>query len=124
MAKKKEEEKKEEKKIVVPRHNGSGLWTKYWAKHGTPVIHVDRLKIEPGKELKDYTMRVTKVIKTTVGEGEAKKQYTDGIECHWIDADMRLHKEIFNTRELIPFDIAKQGLEVVQEWYDRDYNEQ
>lgn len=104
------------------RIHDSKLWSKHWAAQGVAVIHVDKLKIEADKTLEDYKMRVKRVLMRHVGEDEDKKPYIDGIECQWQDVNMEMHYAIFNSKELVPYDIAKQGIGVVEQWYERKYD--
>lgn len=95
------------------------LWTRYWAEQGVAVIHVDKLKIEEGKTLDDFKMRIEEPIFTTKIVGTVKKQFLIGIKCHWIDHNNTIQRANFHTCELIPYDIAKEGLIEVQNWLDR-----
>ena len=100
------------------------LWSRKWASEGMEVIHVDNLRIKEGKTLEDFKMRIEKIMWRTfyMPAGDVKGvQYTyiDGMECHWFNDDMNLQRALFHTTELIPFEIAKQGFDVIQTWMDR-----
>ena len=99
------------------------LWKRYWAEQGVAVIHVDMLKIQEDEKLEDRIIRIKEVRMQEREVDGQKVQRMQGIVCHWIDKNMQPHVHMFHSKELIPFEIAKLGLGVVQDWIERNLNE-
>jgi uncharacterized protein YodC (DUF2158 family) len=97
----------------------SKIWSRFWAEQGVAVIHVDKLKIVEGQKLEDFIMRIEEPIYTSKIVGTEKKQFLIGIKCHWIDHLNTIQRANFHSCELIPYDIAKEGLIEVEHWLQR-----
>ena len=95
------------------------LWSKYWAVQGVKVVHIDNVRKQVGKPLDDFCMRVDHVVFKTTGQHNKTNRIV-GIKCRWFGVGGEFHAVMFDTRELIPFEIAKQGLQVVDKWINRD----
>ena len=97
------------------------LWSSYWAEQGLAVIHVDRLKIVEGELLEDRIMRVERIVmESKEGEEGDRRKVMRGIICHWVDKENRMWKEMFHSRELVPYEVARKGLGEVQRWIERE----
>ena len=99
--------------------NGNKLWSRFWAEQGLAVVHVDNLKVNPDKPLESMKMRIEESVYITKKVDGAPRQLLIGIKCHWFTESMEIQRSVFHSCELIPFDIAKEGLIKVQEWLDR-----
>lgn len=92
---------------------------KVYFKEGDEIAHKENL------EHKMYVARILKVrvpSKELDKEGNFNGKYysrIEGVECHWwMNNDLKTAK--FHTRELVPFDIAKEGKEKVKEWIEKN----
>lgn len=104
---------------IEDKRNGNKLWSKFWAEQGLAVIHVDRLKIDKEKAIEEFIMRISEPVYIAKKVDGKMKQFLTGIKCHWMDSEGKIQREVFHSCELIPFEIAKKGLQEVQKWLDR-----
>lgn len=88
---------------------------------GDEVASVDNLELKMrvftiNKRVEDY---FTGVIDGKGVREVKQRSRMEGISCHWwLGNDIQTHK--FHTRELVPWEIAKQGLEACIEWQNKE----
>jgi hypothetical protein len=100
-------------------NTGERLWSKYWASQGVKVVHVDMLRIREGESLDDRVMRIVEVIREKKNKPDDHRHIVKGIICRWFTEGMETKEATFHSCELIPYDIAKLGHDVVSKWINR-----
>ena len=101
------------------------LWSRYWAEQGLAVIHIDKLTLTKDiSELEEYIMRVDKVLREPKKDKDDNRMIIQGIKCRWFTKSNELQAAKFHTKELIPWDILKEGgLTGAQKWIERELND-
>ena len=100
------------------------LWSKYWIAGGIMVVHRNDITELNKDRLSLFRMTVEKLVKHSKnGAGEKRRSYIEGVRCHWIDNERKYQVGQFHTNELVPYDVAKEGIEKVNEWTNRKFNQ-
>lgn len=97
-------------------NNTEGLWSKYWAEQGLEVVHIEHAR-KTNLKPEDHKMYVVKIVWNK--QGKDNLRYINGIACHWFTMGNKLEREVFSTKELIPYEIAKRGIQVINDWLNR-----
>jgi uncharacterized protein YodC (DUF2158 family) len=103
------------------KRNGDKLWGRFWSEQGVAVVHVDKLKVDPDIKLEDLKMRIEEPVYINKKVQGEVKQFLTGIKCHWLDKDMKIQRAVYHSCELIPYDIAKEGFQMINKWLERKY---
>jgi len=83
---------------------------------GDEVAHKDNLKL---KLIVERIIKYTKKV-TVYGQKEkVEKSFLSGIRCGWWDKKVWLMKD-FHSNHLVPWEIAVQGKEKVNEWLEQN----
>ena len=98
-----------------------GLNDRYWIRAGIEVVHRNHIVDLNMDRLSFFKMVVDRVVKKSreMKDGE-RRVYIDGVRCHWLDSEMHYQVGQFHTGELVPFEIANEGIESVNRWLERD----
>ena len=88
---------------------------KYWIVPGVEVVHRDDISELNRDRMHLFKMTVEKVVRRKVNDHLAR---VDGVRCHWLDNDRKYQVGMFHTKELIPYDVAKKGVDAVNEWIE------
>lgn len=84
---------------------------KRFFKEGDFVAHKEN------PELKMEVRRIIRSKKRYKREGDKERIFTLGIECGWW-VGKELHKDVFHTNSLIPWDVVEQGYIAVLRYID------
>ena len=76
-------------------------------------LNIDRLSL--------FSMTVDKVIKRSRGKDEDRKAFIEGVRCHWLDDKRTYQQGQFHTTELVPLEVAKNGIQEVNKWMGRTF---
>lgn len=84
---------------------------KYWIKPGIEVAHRDCIT------RKMYVVNIVRKKRRIKKEDGTRDTLSviQGVACRWFD-DNKENKEVYHTRELIPWNIASEGEEAINNW--------
>lgn len=99
-------------------------YPKRWIREGDAVVHrtnlnftytVDSIKkrsieLEVDKENSDYQKE---------GKYYQKRIFIEGVACSFINRFQEKDTEIFHTKEIVPYEVAKLGIKAVNEFFNR-----
>lgn len=97
-------------------------YVKKWIQPGIEVVH--KAQVNHVENLNRLKMKVDKIVTRRVfvyNEEEKKvpRIFVEGVRCYWFDSSGEYHTASFMTSDLVPFEIAKLGVDKVNEWLER-----
>lgn len=100
------------------------LTDRYWIRSGIEVVHRNHITTLNMDRLNFHKMTVDKVVKKSRelknGDGGGRKTFIEGVRCHWLDSDMKYQVGQFHTHELVPYEVAKGGIDATNTWINRN----
>lgn len=99
------------------------LYKKKWIEPGLEVVHKGQLTYS--FRLSKIKMKVEKIVTRRVMywdetlQKKIPKNFIEGVRCYWFDNQGEYKVAMFMTKDLVPYILAVQGLEVVNDWIQR-----
>jgi len=99
-------------------------YPKCWIKIGNPVVHRTNLNFQyTVKSIKKRSVEIeTDKVNSDYeknGKYYQKRIFIEGVECAFVNRFQEKDIEIFHTKELVPYEVAKLGLKAVNDFYNR-----
>ena len=101
-------------------------YVRRWIEPGVQVVH--KAQVNHQDSLDKLKMKVDKIVtrRVFIYDESGKKiprSFIDGVRCYWFDEDGKYKTASFMTNDLVPYVIAKKGIDKVNEWINRPINE-
>lgn len=97
-------------------------YTKKWIQPGVEVVH--KAQVNHHDNLEKLKMKVDKIVTRRVfvtdeDGNRIPRNFVDGVRCYWFDEKGEYQTASFMTNDLVPFEIAKRGVNEVNDWINR-----
>ena len=102
------------------------LYKKRWIEPGLEVVH--KAQVNYLENLEELKMIVDKIVtrRVTITDPlgvKTPRNFIDGVRCYWFDRNGEYRTASFRTNDLVPYEIAKEGIDKINDWINRPMNE-